>query len=275
MQDQLSIRIQFQKNRQDPAEIFEAMALYIKFHTDLGQILFNSINEQISFNFELEDIEKSSLLSKLNPIGLSKKLSDFLIAFSDATLRDIVDCGEDLNSEAVNAIAENIEERIQQHLGPAFPPDISRDALAATFKTLSTANTKIRPDEPVSFIRNGSNVIYINTHQRFKKDDFPNAHGKSLKEILLLNVISPKNKGNAAWGFESTVLNQKFSATFEDKEWLSRYQAQIIPPIGPKDKIKTEVEYFIDKKVNKIINAKIIKIIDIHRAEQQKSFVYE
>lgn len=275
MNSQLSIKIDFQQNRPDPSEIFEAMASYIKFHTDIGQILLNSINEKADFKFELADIERSSLLAKLNPIGLKDKIRDFYIKFSNETVYEILEAGEEITDNDINRIADELEEKINRDFNPQMPAIIKPPALASAVKHLSAANSKVNSEEPVSFSNSNSNVIRIDTRQRFTKNSEEKETNKTHKETLLLNVISGKNEGNAAWTFRSRALNQKFNAHISDHEWLARYQAQIIPPIGPKDALLAKVEYKIDEIENKIIGAKIISINEIRRAEKQSSLKYE
>lgn len=272
---QLSIKIDFQQNRSDPSEIFEAMASYIKFHTDIGQILLNSIHEKADFKFELADIERSSLLAKLNLIGLKDAIRDFYLKFSNETVYEIIESGDEITDQDINRIADDLEEKINREFKPQMPAIIKPPALASAIKHLSTANSKVHPDEPVSFSNSNSNVIRIDTRQRFIRESAEKEEDKIQREILLLNVISGKNEGNAAWTFRSRSLNQKFNAHISDIEWLSRYQAQIIPPIGPKDALLAKVEYKIDEVENKIIGAKIISINEIRRAENQISLKYE
>lgn len=274
MNNQLSIKIDFHKNREHPQAIFEAMALYIKFHTDVGQILFNSINEQINFNFELDDIERSSLLSKISPKGLLDWMENFYQKFSEETFREIADLDDEISPSDIDVLSSKIEDKIQTELNPPFAVEINRNALSSALKTLTAANSKLMADEPVSFIRHASNVIHINTKQRIVKED-EKTKEKTEKAILILTVISPKNEGNAAWHFKCEDLNQKFNASISDKEWLSRYQNQIIPPIGPKDKIEALVYYNIDLIEKKIINVRVVEIKDIIRKQKQLDLHYE
>lgn len=163
MSNQLSIKIDFHQNRSNPQAIFEAMALYIKFHTDIGQILFNSINEQINFNFELDDIERSSLLSKISPKGLLNWAENFYSKFSEETFREIADLDDEISPSDIDNLSSKIEDKIQADLNPPFAVEINRSALSSALKTLTAANSKLLDDEPVTFSRNTSNVIHINT----------------------------------------------------------------------------------------------------------------
>ncbi|WP_343629902.1 hypothetical protein [Comamonas aquatica] len=57
MQESLSIKIDYQKGRKNPEEIFEAMALYISFYKNLGQIIAESINSK----YQVALLHKSNL----------------------------------------------------------------------------------------------------------------------------------------------------------------------------------------------------------------------
>ncbi|EFT4230478.1 hypothetical protein HVE81_004290, partial [Salmonella enterica] len=53
MNPELSIKIDYLKDRHNPEEVFEAMALYINAYRDFGQVLSNSIGIKADFNFQL------------------------------------------------------------------------------------------------------------------------------------------------------------------------------------------------------------------------------
>ncbi|EBG3731167.1 hypothetical protein FIX40_21740, partial [Salmonella enterica] len=66
MNPELSIKIDYLKDRHNPEEVFEAMALYINAYRDFGQVLSNSIGIKADFNFQLNEIKSGSILSKLS-----------------------------------------------------------------------------------------------------------------------------------------------------------------------------------------------------------------
>ncbi|WP_221885551.1 hypothetical protein [Vreelandella populi] len=68
MSPELSIKLEYLENRINPAEVFEAMALYINAYKDFGQLLTNSVGLKLDFEFQLNDIEKNSILSKLSAL---------------------------------------------------------------------------------------------------------------------------------------------------------------------------------------------------------------
>lgn len=275
--DNIAVKINYEQNRSNPAEVFEAMGLYIRFTTDIGQIILNSVGEESTFDLSLDEIEKGSIISWLSP-NLDKKLKDFCKKYSNALVREFISLPDEITDEDIEMVAVKIQEKIQDEKNPVFPVIINQKALKHAAKNYSAANEKLYSTEPVEFIsyNNGvKEIISINTHQYLSKASTSSELEKSPTHELHLVVISPKNIGNGAWSFKSPKLNKRFDARILNAEWLTRYQAQIIRPIGPKDIIVADVRYSTDKETSEITKAEILNIKDIIRAKSQSNINYE
>lgn len=273
----IGVKIKYEEKRTNPAEIFEAMSLYIRFHTDIGQIILNSLGQNYSFELELQDIKKSSILSILSP-KLDQKLFELYKKASNRLVQEIVLLPEEITDENIEDVALKIQEEIQKEENLEFPPVISKKALKHAVKNYSAANEKVFSTESVEFISyTGSEqkIVNLNTRQRLSKNSPEEDLENSQTHELNLIVVSPKNQGIGAWSFKSEKLNKSFDARILDTNWLNRYQSQIINPIGPKDVIVADVKLFIDKETNEIKKAQILKIKREIRAMKQSRINYE
>lgn len=277
MKPELSIKLDYLEDRQNPAEVFEAMAQYINAYRDFGQLLSGSIGAKTDFEFQLNDIEKGSILSKLSAIP--GKIDQIFEAafynsgndlFDELTNVDITDTEEQVEELAVDLETSLVENLPQQIADPC----IDRQGLAAVLNKFSSANQKMKSGESVILNSGGDNErqCKINTAWRFNGN---------LKEMFMgetkyqefedkLYVKVSVNEGQAVWKFRSLALEKTFSARIINKDWLERYQDGLIQPIGPKDIIEANVSLDIytppkGKGKQKIRNAKILNIIDITR----------
>lgn len=273
----IGVKIKYEENRSNPAEVFEAMGLYIRFQTDIGQIILNSLGQNYYFELELQDVQKSSILSILSP-KLDQKLFELYKRASNRLVQEIVVLPEEITEENIEDVAIKIQEEIQEYENLEFPPVISKKALKHAVKNYSAANEKVFSTESVEFISytgRDQKVVSLNTKQRLSKNAPQDELENSQKHELNLIVISPKNQGVGAWSFKSEKLNKSFDARILDTNWLKRYQSQIINPIGPKDVIVADVRLFNDKETKEIKKAQILKIKKEIRALKQSNINYE
>lgn len=273
----IAVKIKYADNRQNPAEVFEAMGLYIRFHTDIGQLILNTLDNEYAFNLSLSNIEKSSIISWLSP-ALDKKIYSFYKRISNLLVSELIALPEEITDDDIEHVAELIQNTIKKEEDPKFPPVVNRKALKHAIKSYSAANEKIYTDEPVEFIyQEGGkkSSVVVNVNQRLKRENSNENLAEHDTHELHLIVISPKNAGNGAWTFRSPKLARRFDARISDKDWLRRYQAQIINPIGPKDVIVAKVRYAIDSETNEIAKAEILYIKEIIRSQKQRVMKYE
>ncbi|QXB30045.1 hypothetical protein I6L35_02205 [Aeromonas sp. FDAARGOS 1405] len=277
MKTELSIKLDYLKDRSNPAEVFEAMASYINAYQDLGQLLSSSIGLDTDFSFQLNDIEKGSILSKLSVI--SDKIDNLLEAAfynsGNELFKELIDEESTESEEQVEQLAAKLESSLAQNIPPQMiDPYIDRQNLSFVLSKFSNANQKIRNGESVTFKNGESNrsECKINTSWRFLGNPREMFQGdtKSHETDDRLYVKISVNEGNSVWSFRSTLLNRSFPARILQKEWLERYQAGLIPAIGPKDIIKARNKYDVYTPTKghghpEIRNAKIITIDNIER----------
>lgn len=277
LEPELSIRFQYLDDRKNPAEVFEAMGLYINAYRDLGQLMTNSIGIKTDFEFKLNAIESGSILSKLStlPGKLDSMLEFACYNSGNRTFQELVDIEETETEEQVDLLASNLEDSLSDFIpNQIASPHIDRQKLAFVLEAISKANEKVKQGESVTLKNAGCKKqdCEINTAWRFTGDPIEMFQGKTEKvtPTLSLLVKIAVNEGGRAWTFRSVELNKVFDAKILDEDWLARYQAGLITPIGPKDVITAEVSYDLytppkgggDKKIR---SAKITKVIDTQR----------
>ncbi|WP_145517781.1 hypothetical protein [Yersinia mollaretii] len=277
MKPELSIKIDYLKDRQNPAEVFEAMALYINAYRDFGQILSSSVGIKADFNFQLNDIEKSSILSKLSVIP-GRIDAFFEAAFynsGDKLFRALTDVELTETEEQVESLAATLETALAENMTQQIAdPNVDRQSLAFVLEKFSTANQKMKPNEIVTITSNANKDqgFIFNTKWRFggkpKEMFLGKIESKEFDDKLYVTVSV--NEGNSVWSFRSLALDRRFSGRITHKEWLERYQEGLIPAIGPKDLIEAKITLDIytppkGKGQLQIRNAKVINISNILR----------
>lgn len=277
MKPELSIKIDYLKNRHNPAEVFEAMALYINAYRDFGQVLSNSIGLKTDFDFQLNDIERGSILSKLSiiPGKIDELLASAFFNSGEELFKELIDVGSTETEEQVESLAATLETVLAENLPQQIvDPNVDRQNLAFALEKFSAANQKIRPNESV-IISNNSNKgqgFKFNTKWRFNGKPKEMFLGKTESRELddKLYVIVSVNEGHSVWTFRSINLDKRLSGRITHKEWLERYQEGLIQAIGPKDLIEAKITYDIytppiGKGQPQIRNVKVIYIRDIQR----------
>jgi len=272
---EISIKLDYLDDRQNPAEIFVAMAEYINAYRDFGQLLSGSVGLKTDFEFQLNGIEKGSILSKLSALP-GKIDQGFEAAFYKSGMElfeelTIVDTTE--SEEQVEEFAADLETSLVKNLPQQMAdPHIDRQGLATVLDKFSTANQKMKEGERVIF-KSGEEdgqKCEINTDWRFngnpKEMFLGETESKEFEDKLYVKVSV--NEGHAVWKFKSLTSEKTFSARIINKDWLERYQNGLIPPIGPKDIIEANISldlYIPPKGQPQIRNAKVISIININR----------
>lgn len=104
MHETLKIKIDFLKERQRPAEIFQAMSSYIEAYEAIGQVMVGSLGAHGEFALRLEGVETGSVASVLKAVPgrlkgwfetavfeSSMKLAEELSGLESATTEEEVD----------------------------------------------------------------------------------------------------------------------------------------------------------------------------------------
>ncbi|WP_275234123.1 hypothetical protein [Pantoea ananatis] len=277
MNPELSIKIDYLKDRHNPAEVFEAMALYINAYRDFGQVLSNSIGIKADFNFQLNEIKSGSILSKLSviPGKIDEILANAFYNSGDELFRELTDIETTDTEEQVETLAVNLETALAKNLPQQIAdPNIDRQNLSFALEKFSTANQKIKPNESVIITSNSNNNqnFKFNTKWRFggkpREMFLGSTESRELNDKLYVTVSV--NEGNSVWSFRSISLDKRLSGRITHKEWLERYQDGLIPAIGPKDIIDAKITFDIYTPPNgkgqpQIRNLKVINISNIQR----------
>ncbi|EDM8662632.1 hypothetical protein CWV26_09740 [Salmonella enterica subsp. enterica serovar Montevideo] len=277
MNPELSIKIDYIKDRHNPEEVFEAMALYINAYRDFGQVLSNSIGIKADFNFQLNEIKSGSILSKLSviPGKIDEILANAFYNSGDELFRELTDIETTDTEEQVETLAVNLETALAKNLPQQIAdPNIDRQNLSFALEKFSTANQKIKPNESVIITSNSDNNQNFKFNTKWRFGGKPREMFLGSTESIELNdklyVTVSVNEGNSVWSFRSISLDKRLSGRITHKEWLERYQDGLIPAIGPKDIIDAKITFDIytppkGKGQPQIRNLKVINISNIQR----------
>ncbi|EDV0525493.1 hypothetical protein NY70_001145 [Salmonella enterica subsp. enterica] len=277
MNPELSIKIDYLKDRHNPEEVFEAMALYINAYRDFGQVLSNSIGIKADFNFQLNEIKSDSILSKLSviPGKIDEILANAFYNSGDELFRELTDIETTDTEEQVETLAVNLETALAKNLPQQIAdPNIDRQNLSFALEKFSTANQKIKPNESVIITSNSDNNQNFKFNTKWRFGGKPREMFLGSTESIELNdklyVTVSVNEGNSVWSFRSISLDKRLSGRITHKEWLERYQDGLIPAIGPKDIIDAKITFDIytppkGKGQPQIRNLKVINISNIQR----------
>ncbi|EAY0993649.1 hypothetical protein B5I68_22505 [Salmonella enterica] len=277
MNPELSIKIDYLKDRHNPEEVFEAMALYINAYRDFGQVLSNSIGIKADFNFQLNEIKSGSILSKLSviPGKIDEILANAFYNLGDELFRELTDIETTDTEEQVETLAVNLETALAKNLPQQIAdPNIDRQNLSFALEKFSTANQKIKPNESVIITSNSDNNQNFKFNTKWRFGGKPREMFLGSTESIELNdklyVTVSVNEGNSVWSFRSISLDKRLSGRITHKEWLERYQDGLIPAIGPKDIIDAKITFDIytppkGKGQPQIRNLKVINISNIQR----------
>ncbi|EHQ8541955.1 hypothetical protein KG541_000627 [Salmonella enterica subsp. enterica serovar Oranienburg] len=277
MNPELSIKIDYLKDRHNPEEVFEAMALYINAYRDFGQVLSNSIGIKADFNFQLNEIKSGAILSKLSviPGKIDEILANAFYNSGDELFRELTDIETTDTEEQVETLAVNLETALAKNLPQQIAdPNIDRQNLSFALEKFSTANQKIKPNESVIITSNSDNNQNFKFNTKWRFGGKPREMFLGSTESIELNdklyVTVSVNEGNSVWSFRSISLDKRLSGRITHKEWLERYQDGLIPAIGPKDIIDAKITFDIytppkGKGQPQIRNLKVINISNIQR----------
>lgn len=282
MSAELHIRYDFNKDRSSPAEVFEAMALYVHAYQSLIDVMAESMGLEESPQLILGDVNEGSILGKL------KTAASTLTEFPQAVLinsaaKSVAELQEDMHTEDhVNHYAEYLENELTTAQDLLIPPCVDRKKLIKACVKCSDANSKVAPDETVTITSQsdefGSQSSTVKNDWRFTGDArilFQDQRVPYKDQILHLLIKKPVNKGKDKWGVHAYDLKMGFYASLSDSNWLERYQGGDISPVGPNDVVKALVNYTVTIPANKpenfrVTSAEITEVIDVKRNSRQQ-----
>lgn len=281
--DNVYIRIDNKKNREDVHELFTAMGCYMHAIEDFNRLIIHSVEPNASYKFGLKGVEDGSIISKVSSVmqNIAGRVSGLIDA---AAMREVSSLTQSSNEirdpKDVEDLARTLENKIAEELNldDSTTPFIDPVKLADILMLISEGNEKLWDGEKVE-IGNYGNVIPINTKFRSKvpASKMILTGKEPYKGYDNVKVIRPCNFGDAMWDLKSTVTNDSYSARFhKDCDWLSRYQSGEFPTVTAKHTLKIQVEY--DKYItgkNHVIKNAMIKSVEVNEdpyGEQSEMF---
>lgn len=271
MQESLSIKIDYEKGRKNPEEIFEAMALYIGFYKNLGQIIAESIDSSYQVETSLIDIKEGSIEAFISwGKNIPSNIASIINKSANNTAACLLDIDKITTQDQVENIASVIDKTVNSETKNQISPSkVNRIKLGKSLLKVSAANDRIGENEAVIYKSSGT-VIDFNTKLRVTSDIASTKETDNKPVIIedILTVIGPINIGDSPWNFESSALERSFKARIHESDWLDSYQNGFLLPIGPKDSLRVTLEYKIievAQKKKKLVDFKIIKIKEVIR----------
>ena len=257
------------------------MGLYINSYRDLCQVLANSIDCKLDFEFQLDRVQEGSLISKLSSLknGVDEFFGNLFCRSGMSLFDELLDIDETSTEHEVDVLATRLEERLAEEVSDSLvEPFIDRQAFALVLERLSSANRKMQAGEKVLVYTDESGVLHpMNTNWVFNADPKKMFLGVTdeFEGCDKLYATIPVNEGNSVWTFRSSSTQLRFSAKVTNKDWLERYQGGLIRAIGPLDLIEAELSYQIytppkGKGKPVIRNAKIKNVLKIHRSNDKQ-----
>lgn len=280
MSPELKIHYDFNKGRNNPAQVFDAMSIYINSYQQLLNLLSESMGLEEVPKLTLGDVKEGSI------IGLFKTIANTPAA---ALLHSATKTADELQEQTdtenqVDQLAETVEQDMAQLLDLMVQPHIDRRKLIKVLQHCSKANSIIEDGETIIIEANseefGVRKSKINTDWRFTGDPHIlfRDEKKSFQIQDKLLIKKPVNIGKDKWGVYSLNLKKGFYASMKHTAWLRDYQAGVIPAIGPNDVLEVSLRY--DALIPgtrpedwKIQDAEIMEVINVsHNSKEQGAF---
>jgi len=260
----VEFHLEYNPSRKKPAEVFHAMGLFISAYQQVGQLIAESIESEVDFEFELKEVTHGCILAKL-------LLKAEQWTRPDSLIRDFI--GEISLPEQVHSVNNKEITRLKSeapiHENKKLEPYISDLDLALVMEEWSEGNKMLLPDEHLKVCKEGdnlSNVIPFDPNFRFTGDPkkmFSSAKGHHDGDEII-EIFRPCNKGDSQWEVISVKTGRKYSAKILHKKWLEDYQNSKIL-LGAQDYLRVHSRYdvLLVNGNDEIKNAKIIEIKEV------------
>lgn len=288
---EFALYIDFQKNSQNPARVFQAASEMIKAFQQIDISLLHTIDVGIGSEFQLEDIEAGSLRVKLrnmliatNDEGLKevdwkKIVGPFLVA-AKYKLIEKLNTADDVPSVALLDQTVADIHQLAMSTDVRHLPDyatLSRPVVAEHLSRLSAAKSRLSPDDVMVYEAPIENITFdMNVDvTRGYFDEVLIKETISTPDTMIIKVKKPDYLGTSQWQFlhEGHVIDAKILHA----EWLDDFQGKRVK-VNPGDALRVKsirhTQYGHD---NEIVHTKfdIIKVIEVIPSPIQGHFFSE
>lgn len=247
------------------SRVFGIASEIIKSFEDLDRVLITSINSEISTQFILEDLERSSvkiflrnLLAEIDDTALKEldwkqQVGKYLVKAKYAAIRWLDQSAENSSIEDLTKTIHRLaEESDVLHL-PSYPR-INPYRIAQPLDSIQRVKAGMKNNEGLIITLDGSEYsVDINSTWSPSEIIPEDALEKELSnEIDLVLVIKkPDMLGGSKWAFKHG--KNSLSASIEDEKWNEEFKSGK-HPIAPGDALRVRVRY--DYKYDKDGNLK-------------------
>lgn len=285
IRNQYEIKLEFNKNTENPSRLFYSFAEMIDSINELNIVLAKTIDTSVNSKIILEDIEKGSILAKLydelviyengkiENVESKCKIEKYLESSRNATLNFISQdksTVEDLNilKEELNDIAT--ENKVVDTFNYGEPDILD---LAKTINKISSSTQPLSEGE--QFVIKSNNVETPNvvtkstTHVNIELlEDSLTKEEFNQDYITYYKIKRPDFLGDSQWDFK--YGNRTIKAKITDTEWLEKFKkGEVI--VTPGDSLKVKVSqsnkygangYLISEKVE------IIMVLEVRKNDE-------
>lgn len=249
-----TIKIDFDKQSENPSRVFETMANLIKSFQDFDKDLIKSVDSKIEPILLLENVETGSLKTMLVSIlkGIpdeaikemdwKKIVGDYLLKAKYIVLNRLSDKMELTDAQVIEDIQYEIIEEAEKTDVKLFPSyaQISPQKLLKNIDKINKALEPLSEDDSAVLISKHGQASF-NLQLDFSTDDIEDLITKEKHQsesTMILKVKKPDYLGNSMWDFKHG--SKSISAKIVDAEWLNDFQKRKID-IRPGDSLRARV----------------------------------
>ncbi len=253
--ESFQIHLDFERNSENPSQVFLAMSQLIDAFKTLDTLLINSLVVDIKPTLVLEGIEVGSIKAilctalkaidddALKDLNWKKVVGHFLLKAKYTILRHLEDNNEFKNIEQVNELCESIyflasETNIKST--PIYIAPTSKNLLSGILNIYSSIET-LSSKEKV-FYSSQYGEVKINSSFNISEqvvEELITKEAMKVTAVMALRIKKPDYLGNSMWdvSYNGKIIQVKMM----DLEWLNQFQNRKID-IQPGDSILADVE---------------------------------
>lgn len=275
------IKIDFEKESENPSRIFAAMAGMIDTFNKMDRVLAKSLAADIEPILILQDIEPGSIRTRLcsalkliddealKGLDWKKAIGSFLVKGKYKVIKFLEKKNVISSIEEVNELEKDLEQLLDRALVQGFPfrTKVNTHRLLESMLNLSKANSNLGDKDEAMLISNEGKVsinprFYIST-EMIEELLTRQAINKQIEMVLL--VKKPDYLGYSMWDVQYS--GRTVQTKILDLDWLHRFQNREVDLL-PGDSLRAVVHLEIKYGDNNIVvgeHYSILKVIEVYK----------
>lgn len=254
------IQIDFDKNSENPARVFQTMMNLIKAFEDFDKDLFRSIDNKIEPVIILEDIEAGSIKTwlanviknipdeSLKDLDWKKGLGHFAVKAKYIIINKLEGKTKITDGQIIEDIQYEIVEEAKK-VDKGLLPNESPMPLPTLIKNIKNIQDATEPlnNKDKMFFKSGEGDATFNLELKIQPEEIEDLVTKeriSNDSTMILKIKKPDYLGSSMWEMKhgSSAIDVKLT----DKNWLDEFhnrRVNIRPGDSLRAKVKIEVKY--------------------------------